>query len=214
MWYYTEGKQQIGPIDDDVINELISENKINAETLVWSSGMKNWQAAGTTSLATMFIVPDQIAPPGLQPLTQQFAGFWKRFAAYLIDTIILGICGGIIGGVIGAIIGFVMGSMRMDMNSITTVSGVIGFIIGLCLNWLYFTILESSTRQSTFGKLALGIIVTDLQGNRISFGRANGRYWSKYISSLILMIGYIMAAFTEKKQALHDSIAGTLVVNK
>ena len=60
--------------------------------------------------------------------------------------------------------------------------------------------------------MALGIIVTDLDGNQISFGRANGRYWSKIVSSITLLIGYIMAGFTEKKQALHDIIAGTLVL--
>ena len=62
--------------------------------------------------------------------------------------------------------------------------------------------------------MALGIIVTDLNGNPISFGKANGRYWGKIISTLILLIGYIMAAFTEKKQALHDMMAGTLVIKK
>jgi uncharacterized RDD family membrane protein YckC len=62
--------------------------------------------------------------------------------------------------------------------------------------------------------MALGIVVTDLEGRRISWGRANARYWSKFISALIFLIGYIMAGFTQKKQALHDMIAGTLVVVK
>ena len=74
--------------------------------------------------------------------------------------------------------------------------------------------LESSANQATVGKMALGIQVTDLQGNRISFGRALGRTLAKILSGLILLIGYIMAAFTEKKQGLHDMIAGTLVVKK
>jgi uncharacterized RDD family membrane protein YckC len=74
--------------------------------------------------------------------------------------------------------------------------------------------MESSVKQATLGKLAIGIIVTDLQGSRITFGRATGRYFGKILSSLILSIGYIMAGFTEKKQALHDMIAGCLVVMK
>jgi uncharacterized RDD family membrane protein YckC len=74
--------------------------------------------------------------------------------------------------------------------------------------------MESSARQATLGKMALGIVVTDLDGNRIGFGRATGRYFAKILSALILLIGFIMAAFTQKKQGLHDIIAGTLVVKK
>jgi len=59
--------------------------------------------------------------------------------------------------------------------------------------------------------MALSMKVTDLQGNRISFARATGRHFAKYISAMILLIGYIMAGFTERKQALHDMITGTLV---
>ncbi len=80
--------------------------------------------------------------------------------------------------------------------------------------WLYYALFESSSKQATLGKMALGIVVTDIDGNRISFGRANARFWSKIISGMILGIGFLMAAFTEKKQGLHDMIAGTLVIKK
>ena len=79
---------------------------------------------------------------------------------------------------------------------------------------IYFAFMESSARQATLGKQALGIIVTDLNGNRIYFGKATARYFGKFISGLILGIGYIMAGFTEKKQALHDMMARCLVVKK
>jgi uncharacterized RDD family membrane protein YckC len=78
--------------------------------------------------------------------------------------------------------------------------------------WLYFALLESSSKQATVGKMALGIRVTDLDGRRITFGRATGRHFGKILSGLILGIGFLMAAFTERKQALHDMLAGTLVV--
>ena len=78
--------------------------------------------------------------------------------------------------------------------------------------WLYFALLEASSRQATVGKLAMSIKVTDLSGQRISFGRATGRTFGKFVSSMILMIGYIMAAFTARKQALHDLMAGCLVI--
>src|SRR5690606_10177125 len=93
---------------------------------------------------------------------------------------------------------------------LTTASSIIMMIV----DWLYFASFESSTKQATPGKMALGIIVTDYEGERISFGKALGRKFAKILSTITLGIGYIMAAFTEQKQALHDMVAGTLVVQK
>lgn len=87
-------------------------------------------------------------------------------------------------------------------------------IISQAANWLYSSIMESSSKQATLGKMALGIIVTDGAGNRISFARATGRYFAKILSGLIFYIGYIMIAATEKKQGLHDIIASTFVYKK
>jgi uncharacterized RDD family membrane protein YckC len=143
-----------------------------------------------------------------------YAGFWRRFIAILIDTIIGTICGAIIGAFVGVMIGFVLGILRTDLITIKATAGAIGYIIGIVLYWIYFTLMESSSKQATLGKMAIGIIVTDLNGNRISFGKANVRYWAKIVSAIILSIGFIMAGFTKKKQALHDIMAGTLVVKK
>jgi uncharacterized RDD family membrane protein YckC len=85
---------------------------------------------------------------------------------------------------------------------------------GFVLRWLYFALMESSQYQATIGKLALGIIVTNMQGQRIGFGQATGRYFGKFISAMMLMIGFMMAGWTEKKQALHDMLAGCLVIRK
>ena len=85
-------------------------------------------------------------------------------------------------------------------------------LITLAIQFVYFAYLESSEKQATVGKMVLGLKVTDLNGQRISFARAAGRFLGKFLSSMILGIGYIMAGFTEKKQGLHDMIAGTLVV--
>jgi uncharacterized RDD family membrane protein YckC len=87
--------------------------------------------------------------------------------------------------------------------------------ITVVVTWLYFASMESSERQGTLGKMALGLFVTDMHGKRISFARASGRFFAKFITGLIpFFIGYIMAGFTEKKQALHDMIAGCLVLKK
>jgi uncharacterized RDD family membrane protein YckC len=125
----------------------------------------------------------------------QYASFGKRFLAALLDGLILGIINGVISGVLGK-------------------NSAIAALIGILIAWLYYALQESSPKQATLGKQALGIVVTDLEGKRIDLVKATIRYFSKIISGLILLIGYIMAAFTEKKQALHDIIAGTLVVNK
>ena len=78
----------------------------------------------------------------------------------------------------------------------------------------YFTLLESSGMQATVGKLLLGIKVVDLSGKRISFARATVRFFAKILSGQVLLIGYFMAAFSQRKQTLHDLLAGTLVVTK
>jgi uncharacterized RDD family membrane protein YckC len=95
-------------------------------------------------------------------------------------------------------------------NVIAYVAWIIAFLLG----WLYWALMESSSKQATLGKMALGIVVTDGQSRRISFGRATGRYFGRILSALILYIGFIIIAFTEKKQGLHDIMAGCLVVVK
>jgi len=136
-----------------------------------------------------------------------YAGFWKRFAAAFID--------GIITMIGGAVIGFIFGIIMVaggtdDPDVLEGLGNILGFFLG----WIYYSVMESSPSQGTLGKMALGIKVTDLEGNRVGFGKATGRYFGKIISCLILLIGFIMVAFTEKKQGLHDMMAGCLVVNK
>ena len=87
-------------------------------------------------------------------------------------------------------------------------------LLALMLSWIYYASLESSAWQATLGKKILGLKVTDLAGNRISFGRASGRFFGKILSGMIIGIGFLMAGFTERKQALHDILAGCLVLRQ
>ena len=87
-----------------------------------------------------------------------------------------------------------------------------GNIIGFIVAWLYYAFMESSSMQATLGKKALGLRVVDMDGSPISFWRASGRFWAKIPSGLLCAVGFIMAAFTDKKQALHDMMASCLVV--
>lgn len=136
-----------------------------------------------------------------------YAGFWLRVVAYIIDRLIGGLLGLAIGTVLGGIV------VATDMGDESVVE-VISAILGLVVNWLYYALMESSAKQATLGKLALGLVVTDMQRERISFGRASGRYFGMIVSGLILGIGFLMCAWTERKQCLHDSMAGCLVFRK
>ena len=148
-----------------------------------------------------------------------YAGFWLRFVAFIIDAIVLHFVFTIVTLPFIAsmgIRGIMRGRMPMSPEElIPLLRGLFHILlIRTVLNWLYYALLESSSWQATLGKKALGLEVTDMQGMRISFGRATGRFFAKFISGIILLIGFIMAGFTEKKQALHDMIAGTLVIRK
>lgn len=109
-------------------------------------------------------------------------------------------------------IGIAGRGVSMPGIGIHVVSFVVRSAFGVLVKWIYEASMESSSRQATVGKMALALKVADLEGRRISFARASGRVFGKYLSAMILFIGYIMAGFTERKQALHDMIAGTLVV--
>jgi uncharacterized RDD family membrane protein YckC len=141
-----------------------------------------------------------------------YAGFWRRSFAFIIDCIFSIIVFFMIPGLIATRL-FVRDVETVDKNIIITIYLTI-FLLSVIMFWLYCSIMESSSKQATLGKKALNITVTDLEGKRVSFGRATIRFWSKYFSSAILFIGFIMIGFTAKKQALHDIIAKTLVLVK
>lgn len=131
-----------------------------------------------------------------------YAGFWRRVAAYLIDY----------GMLLVAV--FVTG-IALGFAGVWSAPIEVAFQAFLVIAyWLYVTGMESSAHQATLGKLALRIKVTDYQGQRIGFGRANGRFFGMILSSLTFGVGYLMAGFTRRRQALHDMVARTLVVRK
>ncbi len=152
----------------------------------------------------------------------EYAGFWLRFAAYIIDGIIIGFLEFLIVLPLLAMVGFeVVGldTIRELSNADPEIywSLIVSTIIGLSstvllITWFYYALFESGTRQATVGKMVLNIKVTDASGGRISFAKASLRHFAKILSSFFMMIGYIMAGFTPKKQALHDYIADTYVV--
>lgn len=145
----------------------------------------------------------------------KYAGFWLRLAAYIIDSIIILAVYFILSFITGLFMG-----ISSSVTEINMISGGLWFLYAsiqmlfVVAVWLYYAIMESTKYQGTLGKIILGLKVTDMKGKKISFGRATGRYFAKIISSIIFMIGYLMVAFTEKKQGLHDMIAGCLVLKE
>jgi uncharacterized RDD family membrane protein YckC len=181
------------------------------------------------TLASPAVVPTAVTPyPTLGGVvltrTPTYAGFWLRFLAYIIDGLILSplfilfvVIGlGMTGGLAHIISVLQRNGEEVDPAAVAMmVSMFFTFIaIAILISWLYAAYLESGEKQATWGKQALGLYVTDLNGQRISFGRASGRFFAKtFVTRLIpLEIGFIMAAFTDRRQALHDMIAATLVL--
>jgi uncharacterized RDD family membrane protein YckC len=162
--------------------------------------------------------PAPVVPPSPRR-NVTYAGFWKRFAAYLIDGFIL--CCVSVVFLIPLVLVIGIGSAADHLDEESSL-GFLAILLSMYLlvvtslfviQWLYFALMES-TRGATLGKMALGVIVTDMDGNRPSFGRASGRYFAKIISGLTLGLGYVIAGFSQQKQALHDMISGCLVINK
>lgn len=136
-----------------------------------------------------------------------YAGFFSRFVAMIVDWII----------VYTVVLMILLGAERWwkipwGPPSSVVQPGNLADLGGAIIGWLYFALQESSVAQATLGKKMMGIKVIDLDGQRISFGRATGRHFAKIVSGIICGIGYLMQPFTEKRQALHDSLASCLVV--
>ena len=147
----------------------------------------------------------------------KYAGFWKRFGAALVDLIVLAICAFLVGMSLEALIGLGPpnrdGDIESDYENMIKIF-FLCYFIAFGLQLVYFIGMESSPCQGTLGKMALGIKVTDLEGERISFMRASGRWFAKMMSVSSCFVGFITVGFNERKQALHDILVRTLVIDR
>ncbi len=229
-----------GPFTRAQIAEKLQNGEFTLDSLAFVEGLAQWTPLRDVLArvdGTLPPPPVPLAPPVMPPGTPGYsyaatmqppdhivyAGFWLRFAAFIVDAIIVGIPLSIVGFVVGGTVGFTSamahpgnGNGIMDADGNLNPSFIIMEIglssFSLVVKWLYYALQESSSAQATLGKRILGLKVTSLDGQRIGFGQATGRYFGKLISSLILCIGFFMAGFTERKQALHDMLASTLVI--
>lgn len=143
--------------------------------------------------------------------TYQYAAPIKRFAALFIDGLVVSALSFPVGLVIGLVVAASM--QGKDPEGIQVVAQILGNSIGILISWLYFALMESSAKSATLGKMAMGLMVLDTDGYPINFGQATGRYFGKILSALPCYAGFIAAFFNEKKQAWHDSMANTVVVD-
>lgn len=209
-WLTNGDGQSHGPYTIEELQRWQAEGRIANAAMLCAEGGTSWEpATGLLGQAPQVVVPpmrpEAVPAVGNWSSVSSYASFGSRFAALIIDSVIL-----FVGSLlVGVVIGVVLGAGGTDKQAIEAIANLVGLVLG----WLYYAVQESSAAQATLGKRLMGIRVTDLEGAPISFGRATGRYFAKLLSGCILLIGYIMAAFTPRKQALHDMIASTLVVS-
>jgi uncharacterized RDD family membrane protein YckC len=232
-----DGKQ-LGPFTRRQVQDMLDSGRFSPDDIYWEKGMSGWAPlrdafsadtpppmpehrntgasprttdtgrypSGLRSLSER--IPPEAAAFGTQrhahphSAISPYAGFWRRFAALLIDAII---CGCITLPIVLILI-----SVTGDGDA----GAIVGNLISSLIEWLYYALSESSQHQATLGKRALGIIVTECNGGRISFATATGRLFGKALSMLIFFFGFFMCGWTKKKQTLHDIMAGCLVVKK
>lgn len=231
IWIGRNGERH-GPYKEADVRQWLRSGEASGDDLGWHDGLADWQ-----TLSVLFpeevqrpaaATPPPIAAAPLPPTTtvalENYAGFWKRVLAYILDALVLYIPNKLIMDAMGAeaaqtrlndavqaaadnvqAVLAAYSHFYADVGNATLVTGV--------LAWLYFAFCESSTWQATLGKLAVGIRVTDLHGARISIPRALGRYPAKFLSVFTFGFGFLMAGWTRRKQALHDMVASTLVLN-
>ncbi|MBD8882183.1 RDD family protein [Rhodanobacter sp. 7MK24] len=236
IWIGRNGERH-GPYKEEDVRAWLRSGQVSGSDLAWREGLADWQplsvlfpdAMPDTAYTTGSTYPPPAASmPGLPQTTaaalEDYAGFWKRVAAYILDIIVLWIPTMLIEAVFGIgaakdvlkqaalnASGDPHAMMAAQVQFYTTMWPA--FLASFVLAWWYYALCESSPWQATVGKLALGIRVTDMQGRRLTLGRALIRYPAMLLSQLILFVGFIMVAFTQRKQGLHDLIASTLVLN-
>lgn len=242
--YYGVRGERYGPVTPDRIREMVEAGQLTVDDFLWDEERDDWVpigdypqlrelAATTTPQRDAAFEGDAwsgggpAAPGaghGFAPAADRpYAGFWLRFLAYMIDSIVLFVPVAVWMFVAVALSPLdwealaatestwdpLSNSQQDEAVSIFYLWAYGGSFV---IQWLYHALLESSPWQATLGKRAVGVYVTDGGGQRLSFGRATGRYFGKILSSIPFNLGFLMVAFTDRKQGLHDKLAETYVV--
>jgi len=179
-------KQPISPRREN--QEAPASQQSTQAALVSSTASPVRDVDRESQTTTSGMLPPHADAPNL------YAGFWRRAVAFALDCLVL-------------VIPYAVLQAIARLHSLVALFEIVLF-------WLYYALFESSPLRATPGKLALGLAVVDAGGQRISFGRATGRYLCRFLSFITLLIGYLMAGWTRRKQCLHDMLADAYVVRK
>jgi len=249
QWYYSDkNNERQGPVETRVIRDKLAEGELNQDTLLWREGMAQWQMLA--SVQAELTAADSPQPTPVEPTAASaesapdaapsstlsvgdgtvasagseivYAGFWKRVAANIIDSVLLHVVSVVLMMIVAPIFGlsarsmfgFPEGGWANPEAAVLTTSEAIVQLVLMALSAAYFAWFHSSRNMATLGKMAVGIKVVRPDGSPITLARGIGRYFAFVLSSLTMGIGLIMAAFTGRKQALHDLLCDTLVVDK
>jgi len=207
QWYCSREGKPFGPYDAHQITQMIASRELWPNDLLWCDGMAEWLYAAQIPEFSAVAATIAAQPWSTQTKPLQYAHFGRRCAAAAMDAFTL-LC-------FLAIVQIVMPMPRKywGMMEPFEQGEFIGHVVSrfLLLPWLYFAIMESTSR-ATFGKLMFNLTVTNLKGKKIGFARATRRYFCKILSAIPLFAGFIMAAYNETHQALHDRLASTNVM--
>jgi uncharacterized RDD family membrane protein YckC len=208
-WYYADKGSQVGPISEKEFQSLVRNGTITSTTLVWNSGMKDWQEYGDlVRVQTIESAGETEAMDFPEEMTfSEYAGFWIRVGAKIIDWIILSV----VNTVITAIWGFVAVSSAGTPHAVASM--IVSYILQTAVSAAYTTWFLGKY-GATPGKMACKIQVITSDGGNVNYLRAFARHFAEWISGIIIGIGYIMVAFDNEKRALHDRICDTRVIRK
>lgn len=233
QWYYAVDGRSFGPVSEKDLRALARQGNFSREDYVYSACFGDWVQARSVyglfdGLSDDAPEVEYVAPPPQvvlkrRPRVLKYAGIWVRLAAFFVDAFLVIIPGCLISWTLQVLALFAVsapspvsvgssaqpqGEPLIAILALFALPPVV-FVVG---TWLYCALMESSRWQATLGKTALGLLVADVDGHRITFGRATVRYFASILSGFTLGIGFVMAAFTSRRQGLHDLLTGTIVV--
>jgi uncharacterized RDD family membrane protein YckC len=218
LWYYVNAQQEkIGPVAASVIKEAFVRGELRRDSLVWQPALPQWQSLADNARA--FDIDFSNANVAwLNGTEVKYANFFHRWAAFIFDQWLVTFISLLTVGSICAAIYFLgdfSGKDNIDAAMILLFGGIFAYIFMLMLtSGIYHISFESSAKQGSYGKQYLGLMVTDDKGAPIDRQKAMLRWFSTALSHMSQNIGFLMAAFTQKRQALHDFLANTLVLER